>query len=293
MIQPAAVSQPATSCRAIAASPGVGREGTSYSEQRLVGLKDALGDVPIAETNWSPSTEGELASWLRAQGGPVAVVAVGDEIAVRVVAVCRAAGLGIPDPYAVLSLTDDVQTCSLITPALTAVNLPQRHIGAKAVSLMDQLIAGEEPQRHYTISPADVIPRASTAQVIEEPMVAEAVDWIDDHLAEPIAVEHIAQALDIGRRRLERRFAATLGVGVYQHLISRRLDRARERLRTTEEGLEVIAVECGFAGAQHLCDVFRSKLGETPETIANAAGEQLCQGEPMSCLQSHGEVVCR
>ena len=178
----------------------------------------------------------------------------------------------MPDPVALLSLTDDEHTCTMSQPQLSAVHLPQELIGAEAANLVEKLLAGEQPPSEpILIPPAHVTPRDSTRVAAGDELVASAVAWIDERLAEPIGVDQVAQALDVGRRRLERRFAAVLGVGVYSYLIARRLDRAREILRSTSEPLESVAKSCGFAGAQHLCDVFRSKLGETPGAYRDRA----------------------
>lgn len=246
----------------------IGRSVRTYSQDRLAGLNQGLGDdlEPLATYDWhADDAEADLADWIKRLGGPLALAVVGDEIAVRVASICRANGIGCPDPVAMISLTDDEQVTAMTTPTLTAVHLPQEQIGIHAAELVEQLLdGGVAPSEPILISPAHVNQRASTVTAAGDELVAAAVTWLDERLAEPVGVDQVADALGVGRRRLERRFSAVLGVGVYGHLISRRLDHARERLRTTDEQLETIAKACGFAGAQHLCDVFRTKLGETP-----------------------------
>jgi len=74
-------------------------------------------------------------------------------------------------------------------------------------------------------------------------------------------------ACTAGRRSLEQKFATILGCSIYQHILQIRIGAAKKLLASTEEGLEAIAKTAGFAGAQHLCEVFKRKEGITPGTF--------------------------
>jgi transcriptional regulator GlxA family with amidase domain len=63
---------------------------------------------------------------------------------------------------------------------------------------------------------------------------------------------------------LERRFRCQRRRGLADELRQMRLAVADERLLTSDEGLEAIALACGLGSAKHLCTVFRAHHHMTP-----------------------------
>lgn len=93
---------------------------------------------------------------------PDGVVGANDLIALGVIQGLRAAGVEVPDTVAVTGF-DDIGFASVTHPALTTAHQPVRHLGASAVRLLTDRIAGEDgPPRHERVVPSLVV-RASTA----------------------------------------------------------------------------------------------------------------------------------
>ena len=61
-----------------------------------------------------------------------------------------------------------------------------------------------------------------------------------------------------------RCFKRAVGVGPRRYLARRRVERARDMIRRTDEPLASIAQTLGFADQSHFTSVFRRETGETP-----------------------------
>ena len=105
---------------------------------------------------------------------------------------------------------------------------------------------------------------------VNDPVVAEALDYITEHLANPIYVEEIAREVGVSRRSLEIRFRAALQTSVYAEVQRQQLDRARVLLQENPRmTIAEVAYACGFQDARHLSVVCRKKLDCTPGSLRN------------------------
>lgn len=78
-----------------------------------------------------------------------------------------------------------------------------------------------------------------------------------------ISMSEVAQACNLSRGYFIRAFRETTGMTPYQWLISERIDRARDLLRT-DASLADVAIACGFADQSHFTRVFSNIVGATP-----------------------------
>ncbi len=90
------------------------------------------------------------------------------------------------------------------------------------------------------------------------------VDFVDEHLSQPIGLDRMAGAAGLSRRHFARSFAAELGVTPHKWLMQRRLDRAQDLLASTDLEVCAIAESCGFSSQSHLTSLMRQEVGETP-----------------------------
>lgn len=115
------------------------------------------------------------------------------------------------------------------------------------------------------------------AQYVEQPVMDDAdlslapvLTWAEEHLAEPITVERLAEEACMSVRTLARRFELQLGTSPVRWLIQRRVLAAREQLESTDAGLERIAAQCGFGSAQNLRLHFSRVTGVSPAAYRRA-----------------------
>jgi transcriptional regulator GlxA family with amidase domain len=87
-----------------------------------------------------------------------------------------------------------------------------------------------------------------------------------ENLKGNISISKVAQNCNLSRGYFIRAFRATTGMTPYQWLLTERINRARQLLRTSNAPLTEIATACGFANQSHFTRVFSSMAGATPGT---------------------------
>jgi len=115
------------------------------------------------------------------------------------------------------------------------------------------------------IQPSGVAVRASTDMLaVEDTLVRSAIDFIRKHAGQAIGVKHVAAAVDVSRRTLDRRFADTLGRTVHDELTAARMQLARNLLTDGAQTVAEIAAACGYESAPSFSRAFRSQSGCWP-----------------------------
>lgn len=79
-----------------------------------------------------------------------------------------------------------------------------------------------------------------------------------------ISVLDLANAVRLSPGHFRRAFGQSFGVAPKAYLLRSRVDRAKELMLETDDGLSVIALECGLADQAHLSRLFRRFEGEPP-----------------------------
>ena len=207
-----------------------------------------------------------LADWLVALPKPVGVMACNDDRGREVLEACRVAGLRVPEEVAVVGVDNDELLCELADPPLSSVVLNAEAGGYRAAALLDQMMRGRnrKPQR-LLVEPMHVVARRSTDIVaLDDPEVAAAVHFIQDHATEPIGVSDIVEEVMISRRALELRFQRAIGRTPHAEIRRVRLERATRLLVETDLPITRVAEVSGFGQASYLSQVFSQAFGSTP-----------------------------
>lgn len=90
------------------------------------------------------------------------------------------------------------------------------------------------------------------------------LDYVDQHLQQPLTVEAIAAELGLSPAYLSTVFKKETGVAVSEHIRRRRVDTAKTLLQYTEFTCLEIAEYLCFASDSHFSQVFRRYSGQTP-----------------------------
>lgn len=101
-------------------------------------------------------------------------------------------------------------------------------------------------------------------------IVRKAREYIHAHAGDPISFSDLAARIGIGLRALQLAFRRELGCSPREYLITCRLEVARGRLMSSNEGSTVtqIALECGFTDLAFFARKYREQFGERPsETL--------------------------
>lgn len=212
-------------------------------------------------------TESQLMDFLRQLRLPAAIWTQDDQLGVIVCKLAKQFGLRVPEDVAVLSYWD-TRLARFANPPLSVLPMAGRDQGFKALALLDHLLQGEAPPADgiHLLPPPALIARAST--IGESPSdtskMERAVQLIDKHACEGITVQEVANDLGLSRVVFTRKFGHAFGCSPVEAIQKKRLDRARDWLRSTNLPVSRIAQMCGFEHESSFYRFFERKLGFTP-----------------------------
>jgi len=107
---------------------------------------------------------------------------------------------------------------------------------------------------------------ASAGGVLPNDKLRTVIEYIMENLAGSPTLDQMAAIVHVSPYHFARQFKAATGVAPHQYVISRRVERAQNLLRTHGGlGLGEIAFRCGFAHQSHFCFHFKRIAGITPK----------------------------
>lgn len=95
-------------------------------------------------------------------------------------------------------------------------------------------------------------------------------DYIDTHMEQTLTIGMLADIACLSEYHLARMFRVSFGMPPHAWIAARRLDRARELLKTTGMPLQQVADACGYADLSHFSHRFRAGIGAAPSQYRNA-----------------------
>lgn len=118
------------------------------------------------------------------------------------------------------------------------------------------------------------------AQTLTQPVVGtpadarlrEVLDWVLKNLHENLGIDAVARRAGLSVRAFTRGFRQAMGTTYGQWQLHQRLSRAQALLRGSEDPVESIATQVGFATAASLRQHFRRWYGLTPREYRTRTG---------------------
>lgn len=113
---------------------------------------------------------------------------------------------------------------------------------------------------------ADAPQQASVAARYGSPprAVAEALELMESHIADPLNLDQIAALVGLSSRQLQRQFSKALDLSVMHVYRDIRLETARELLRSSHIPLGEIANMTGFGSQAAFSSAYRHRYGQSP-----------------------------
>ncbi|XYD12491.1 AraC family transcriptional regulator (plasmid) [Methylobacterium sp. NMS12] len=102
-------------------------------------------------------------------------------------------------------------------------------------------------------------------EVLDSGEMRRVRDLVEEHLAEDLSLETIAGVVGVSPRSLSRACLRQWGTTVHQYVLSRRVERAKNLLLSTDLTITSIALDTGFSSQSHLATAFRRVTGLTPK----------------------------
>jgi len=101
--------------------------------------------------------------------------------------------------------------------------------------------------------------------------LAQVVDYIRDHLDEPLRVDDLASLVDLSPTQFDRRMRKVFRLSTKQFVIKCRLEEASRLLTETDDPIGGIAAACGFADQSAFSRQFKATTGHTPGEFRKTA----------------------
>jgi transcriptional regulator GlxA family with amidase domain len=97
--------------------------------------------------------------------------------------------------------------------------------------------------------------------------VAEALELMESHIADPLDLDQISTLVGISSRQLQRQFSQSIGRSVMQTYLSIRLETAKGLLEASRLSIGEIAFMTGFSSAAGFSDSYRKTYGGQPRSV--------------------------
>lgn len=209
----------------------------------------------------------KLRKWLAGLPRPCGLFAANDFTANRVLNLCAAEGIRVPDEIAVVGVDDDETICLNAHPPLSSVLPDMERVGYEAVRTLSEIIRRPrlKPRNVETGEALMVARRASSRARIAYPEnVARAVALIRDRACSGLRARDVIDAMDGSRRYAELQFRAAIGHTILDEIQTVRMERARELLNDPGRPVSAIANLCGYASVSAFCKQHRTAFGTLP-----------------------------
>lgn len=158
---------------------------TYMGQRRVEGYRDALEahGIPlderlIVEGDYTPNSGYRAASQIFDKKLPVdGIFAANDQMAVGALTACRERGISVPGQIGIIG-NDNIFVASIVSPALSSIDVPRYEMGATAMELLSERIQTKRDnyKRRIITLPTRIITRESTvAGTSSDPK--QLVDW--------------------------------------------------------------------------------------------------------------------
>ena len=207
-----------------------------------------------------------VAEWVATLPKPIGILGINDVVARQVADACRMADRTVPDDVAIVGVDNEELMCMLSDPPLSSVDPGSKRLGFEAAAMLDRILAGEPPPAEPLVLPpvGVVVRHSSDVLAIDDPDVADAIRFIQNHCAQPISVADVLRAVPVPRRTLDRRFHQRTGRTIHDEIQHARVRRACELLVRTTLPIPQVAQQCGFSGREYFSTAFARITGQPP-----------------------------
>lgn len=136
------------------------------------------------------------------------------------------------------------------------------------IDTLAQMLAVHLARMHSARSRAVRTPRIDA---ISGPKIRRLIDFIEDNLDGDLSLEAMAAEVIVSPRYLPRAFKTAIGQSPHRYVLARRIERAKEMLRSTDMPIVDVALASGFSSQSHLSNWFLREVGISPAAYRRQA----------------------
>ena len=100
------------------------------------------------------------------------------------------------------------------------------------------------------------------------------LQYIDEHLAEPIRIETLSKMIGLHPEYFSRFFRKNFKKSPKQYIVHRRVQNAQKLLSYGNDQIQEISDQCGFSDPYHFAKSFKKSVGFTPTAFRKMAHSQ-------------------
>ncbi|MEW7314601.1 AraC family transcriptional regulator [Buttiauxella gaviniae] len=169
-------------------------------------------------------------------------------------------------PAQVYDLSDQAGFMEVILEKFDKLD-PSGHSTASDVALMVMQIMAFLPEQ-----PQAFMPQQQTVS-------ARIMQWVENNYSEKFSLDELAQAIGLSRSYTSRIFRQQTGGSIHEYLLTRRIKKGCDLLRTSPLSIDAIAQEVGFIEVTYFITCFKKMMSQTPLQYRKQARAHLADGQ--------------
>ena len=119
---------------------------------------------------------------------------------------------------------------------------------------------------------AEQTSRESSTNPLDSRRLRRVLDYIEEHLADDIAVADLAKIARYSLFHFARAFSTAMGMPPHRYVSQRRLERAKELIAAESRSIAETAFMCRFSSQASFTRAFRRTTGMTPAVYRRSFG---------------------
>jgi AraC-like DNA-binding protein len=164
-------------------------------------------------------------------------------------------------PAQVYDLSEQAEFMETILAQFAALDVTGHYPASEVAFLMMQVMA--------------FLPAQPQPLVPQQPTVASRImSWIEAHYAEKFSLDKLAAAIGLSRSYTSRLFQQQTGGSIHEYLLTRRIKRSCDLLRTTSHSIDEVACTVGFSEVTYFITCFKKLMQQTPLQYRKASRQQ-------------------
>ena len=203
----------------------------------------------------------ELALWLRNLPKPCGIFADNDITALKVVEICSALNIAIPEEIKLVGCDNNADICEKSPISISSVCPDYENAAMLCAKLLKERM--EDPSmtpRTVKYHASGLVRRTSSSSLTKcDRRVDSALKLIHAKACEGITVLDIASELGCSVRLLQMRFKDTIGTPIKEFISEARMERVLMMLKNGSTPIKEIAKACGYGTDAALRTAFRKK----------------------------------
>lgn len=165
-------------------------------------------------------------------------------------------------PAQIYDLSEHAEFMETILARFDALDASDQMSASEVAFLVMQIMAFLPGQPH------SFVPQQQT-------VASRIMNWVENHYSEKFSLDKLADATGLSRSYTSRIFRQQTGGSIHEYLLTRRIKRSCDLLRTTASSIDEIAVTVGFSEVTYFITCFKKMMNQTPLQYRKTSRQRL------------------